>query len=201
MNFWIALVISFIIVVAIRKYAFRATNPAELIIDCIVVAFLTFLFWNCHGDSPTKDPASPAPASLVESPAAAPADSQVINPNSTATTSHPEGWLAILVDDGFTWYIPANPSKTTEWFDISNWNLKFRLKAPAIMEFKTRAGGTVIFKLDGKYRHLKKKDGTFSTQHWSDDEYTETFHNSTAVRFTPINGTIPLQIRVGRRSY
>ncbi len=116
-------------------------------------------------------------------------------------SSQPKGWNPIMVDDGYTWYTPEDPSKTTEWFDISDWRVMDRLKAPVIMEFKTKGDGIVTFKVDGKTRHLKKKDGTFSDQQWSDEEYSSTAKRSIALRYSPISPDQPLKVRVGRRSY
>lgn len=110
------------------------------------------------------------------------------------------GWNQIMVDDGFTWFEPSDPSKTTEWFDISDWNILDRLKKPAIMEFKTRSGELIAFRLDETGKYLKKPDGSFSNLKWSEEEYRRTFHRSTEIRYHPLPDSY-LDLRVARRSY
>ncbi len=104
-----------------------------------------------------------------------------------------KGWKTVLVDDGLTWVTPKDPSKTTEWLDISRWNVKFRYKTPEqIMEFKTRDGDIVAIKVMESGNYL-------NGQKWSKEEYEKTFHNSTHIRFTPT--IADLDLRVGRRSW
>ena len=118
----------------------------------------------------------------------------------TPSLPTPSGWKTLMVDDGFTWYTPEDPTKTTEWFSIEDINFKSRLKEPAIMEFKKVDGTVVTFKATEEGNFLEMSSGFFSGQKWSDEAYIETAHKSVAVRFKPI-GDSELRLRVGQRSY
>ena len=121
-------------------------------------------------------------------------------PTPQPSTQTINGWKQIMVDDGFTWFEPGDPSKTTEWFDISRWNILDRLKKPAIMEFKTSSGELIAFRVDETGKYLKQPDGSFSNQKWLEDEYLKVFHRSTDIRYHPLPGST-LDLWVARRSY
>ena len=47
MSFFPALILSFIIVCSVTKFAFRATNPVALFFDFVFVGILTCLLTSC----------------------------------------------------------------------------------------------------------------------------------------------------------
>jgi len=165
-------------------------NTTQMKAPIIAIVFIGALFFFGRGQCQHKEKTTRVVAVSKKTPIATP----------QPPTPTINGWNQIMVDDGFTWFEPSDPSKTTEWFDISDWNILDRLKKPAIMEFKTKSSELIAFRLDETGKYLKKPDGSFATEKWSEEEYLKVFHRSTDIRYHPLPGSC-LDLRVARRSY